>query len=226
MTLPKDTTIRSYVTKEWEPVIVKKDVLSIEVSSLSREMDEKFNAGSLGLNEPASAGGFGYVVGDSGTIDIHYAGKIKAAGLTTGLLAQNIQESLKPYLKEPLVRVRILSRRITVMGEVSAPKIIYMQNEPMTIVDAIVSSGDLKETADRQRIMVIRDSSDVKLVKHLNMEKHDFIASEWFYVQPNDIVYVMPKGEKQNKEERLRTLQTTLSLAATALSLIVILARF
>ena len=93
----------------------------------------------------------------------------------------------------------------------------------MTLVDALVNAGDLKETADRAKVMVIRDSNDVKQVKHLNLESHEVVASPWFYMQPNDIVYVMPRTDKIDKEERKRNIQTTASLIISGLSLLTIL---
>ena len=64
---------------------------------------------------------------------------------------------------------------------------------------------------------------DVKQVKHLNLESHEVVASPWFYMQPNDIVYVMPRTDKIDKEERKRNIQTTASLIISGLSLLTIL---
>lgn len=223
MSLPKDTSIRSYVDVNMNILIRKHDILAIEVSSLNREMDERFNAAATAGTDAYMGQRRGYQVNDSGFISVHYAGQVRAAGYTAKELAKVLQDSLAPYMKEPLVQVQFLNHRVTVMGEVGNPKVVSMSGDPMTLLEAIVGSGDMKENADKSNIMVIRDSSDVKLVRHVNLEKHDVIASPWFYMQPNDIVYVMPKSAKADKEERKRTLQTTLSLAASAMSLLIII---
>ena len=223
MTLPKDTSIRAFVNPGYDPVIALSDVLSVSVSSLNRDLDDRFNAASSATVGEGVSQRTGYFLDKDGNIELHYLGKVKAAGLSTGALAKKIQDDLSPFLKEPIVRVQFLNHRVTVMGEVSSPKVLYMNGSSMTLVDALVNAGDLKETADRAKVMVIRDSNDVKQVKHLNLESHEVVASPWFYMQPNDIVYVMPRTDKIDKEERKRNIQTTASLIISGLSLLTIL---
>ena len=71
--------------------------------------------------------------------------------------------------------------------------------------------------------MIIREEKDTKTIKHLNLEDHSIFSSPWYYIQPNDIVYVLPDAEKYAKEEKRRKFQTNLSLAASLVSLAVII---
>ena len=108
------------------------------------------------------------------------------------------------------------------MGEVATPKVIYMNMEEMTLLDAIVNCGDLKENAVANDVLIIRDSLSHKIVKHINLEDHSFFSSPWYYVKPDDIVYVKKNTVETDKEEKRRTLQTTISLIASMTSLLVI----
>ena len=100
---------------------------------------------------------------------------------------------------------------------------LFIPDEQLTLLDALVLSGDLKEKANKTDIMIIRESGTEKKIKHINLEDHSFLSSPWYYMQPNDIVYVMADKGVSEKEERRRTLQTTLSLVASGVSLIVII---
>ncbi len=223
--LPKDTTISGFVSTNYESKIQKKDVLGITISSLNSEMDDKFNGAASASpgNINSSQSSRGYLVNEDGNILLHYLGNIKAEGLTRNELKLYIQKALLPFMKEPIASVQYLNRKVTVLGEVTRPQVLYMQEEQMSLLDVIVSSGDLKEKANRTDVMIIREEGTEKKIKHINLEDHSFLSSPWYYVQSNDIVYVMPDKGKSDKDERRRTLQTTLSLVASGVSLIVII---
>lgn len=225
-TLTKDTTLQGFITDNYESRIQKKDVLSIIVSSLNKEMDEAFNGASSEINEtiaPSTRSSTGYNVDDKGNIVLHLLGSVHVEGLTRNELKQKLQKDLLPYMKEPLIGIQYLNHKVTVVGLVERPQVIYMPGEQMPLVDVLVSSGDLKENAKRNDIMIIRENGNEKQVKHLNLEDHSLFTSSWYYVQSNDIVYVMPDKNKADKEERRRTLQTTLALVASGLSLLIII---
>ncbi len=195
------------------------------MSSLSADMDDRFNAaatatsGNLNISIPPK----GYLVDDKGNILMHHLGEIQVAGLTRKLLKEKLQSDLQPFMKEPIVSVQYLNRKVTLFGELGNPQVLFLPDERITLIDAIVSSGDFKEKANKTDILVIRENGLERKIKHINLEDHSFISSPWYYVQPNDIVYVMPDKGKTDKEERKRTLQTTLSLVASGVSLVLII---
>lgn len=224
-TLSRDTTITGLVTPGFESKIQKKDVLAITVSSLSSDLDLKFNAasstvfngsGSL-LSTP------GYQVNEEGKITLHYIGDVQAEGLTCKELKEKLQKDLLPFLREPVVSVQYLNRKVTILGEVQRPQVLNLADERISLIDALVVSGDLKEKANRKDIMIIRDSSSVKKIKHINLEDHSVFSSPWYYLQANDIVYVAADKTNIDKDEKRRSLQTTLSLIASGVSMIVII---
>ncbi len=224
-TLSKDTTIAGLVTPGFESKIQKKDVLGITVSSLSSELDIKFNAASTAVFNGSGSllSTPGYQVNEQGKITLHFIGDVKAEGLTCIELKEKLQKDLLAYLREPVVNVQYLNRKITILGEVQRPQVINLADERISLIDALVVSGDLKEKANRKDIMIIRDSSSVKKIKHINLEDHSVFSSPWYYLQANDIVYVMTDKSDVDKDERRRTLQTTLSLIASGVSMIVII---
>ncbi|CAN5895752.1 polysaccharide biosynthesis/export family protein [soil metagenome] len=215
-TLQKDTTLSGMVNKDLESKIVKGDNLGIIISSLSKEEDLLFNS------VPGSAGS-AFLVDQDGNILLHKLGTVKAAGYTRKEFSAVLQKSLIPYLKDPIVSVQYLNHKITVMGEVERPQVINMVDEQLSVIDAIVISGDVKQNARRDNILVIREEDNQKKVKILNLEDHSIFSSPWYYLQPNDIVYVVPDEAKRQRDERRSRFQTNFAIASAAISLLVII---
>jgi polysaccharide export outer membrane protein len=213
----KDTTIKNFVTSDFESKIVKGDKLGIEVTSLSPEEDKLFNQAA----SATTSGGF--LVRQDGTVLLHRLGYTPVEGLTRKELALKLQTDLLPYMKDPIVNVNYLNHKVTVLGEIAKPQVIPMTEEPMNIIDVLVQSGDVTPNAKRDNIMIIRGEGNDKKVKHINLEDHSIFTSPWYYVQPNDIVYVFPDTKKALKEENRKKIQTTLSLVASGISLVIII---
>jgi len=179
-----------------------------------------FNAGP-GITTTGGAAIF--AVDQDGNITLHKLGVIKAAGNTRKELAAIIQKDLMPYLKDPVVTVQYLNHKVTVMGEVERPQVINMADEQISVIDAIVTSGDVKQNARRDNILIIREEGNQKKVKILNLEDHSIFSSPWYYLQPNDIVYVVPDEAKRQREERRARFQSNFAIASASISLLVIL---
>jgi polysaccharide export outer membrane protein len=219
-TLQKDTTISGLVSKDLESKIVAGDNLGINISSLSKEEDAFYNNGA-GMS--TITGGAIFPVDQQGNILIHKLGFVKASGFTRKELAAYLQKNLQPYLKDPVVTVQYLNHKVTVMGEVERPQVINMSEEQLSIIDALVISGDVKQTARRDNILVIREEGNQKKVKILNFEDHSIFSSPWYYLQPNDIVYVLPDDAKRLRDERRTRFQTNFAIVSGTISLLIII---
>ena len=219
--LVNDTAISSITPPQKQFIISKGDILGINVSSLNTELDSKFNSSQKSMSSinPQPDNAEGIIVDNSGDIVLHFLGKLHVEGLTSTALKEKLENDLIAYLKDPIVTVKILNRKVTVFGEVGSPKILVMNNESMTLLDALVLSGDINENANIKDIMIIRDSSAVKTVKHINLKDHSIFDSPWYYLQYNDIVYVNRDYKRVDKSESRKNLQTTLSVIVSLVSL-------
>ena len=217
-TLQKDTTLSNVVNKDLELKIRKSDILAIQVTSLSKEEDAL-------LNSAAAAGttSAGYTVDSSGNILFHRLGLIHVEGMTRRELKDKLLKDLAPYLKDAVVNVTFVNHKITVLGEVNAPKIITLEEDQMTVLDALVSAGDIIKNSKRDNVLIIRDKQDgTKKVKHINLENHSIFSSPWYYLQANDIVYVPPDEKLIKKLQRKADFQQNLSLVLTGISLVLL----
>lgn len=210
-----------------EPVIQKKDIISITVSSLSNEATVIFNAPNLPItpnaastpNMPQTAG---YLVGDDGTIKFPVLGNIPAAGLTQKQLENNITQQLidKKLLFDPIVSSRFLNFRVTVLGEVNHPGVITVPSEQISILEAIGQAGDLTIYGLRNNVMLIRQEGPDKIIKRLDLNSSKLLQSPYYFLKSNDVIYVEPGVAKAANNSLF---QQRLPVILSGLSLIIIL---
>ena len=208
-----------------EPIIQKKDILSIAVSSLSKEAAVLFNLPNIPVtlstatNTPQTAG---YLVSQDGTIKFPVLGDIPAAGLTQKQLENNISQLLidKKLLFDPIVTARFLNFRVTVLGDVARPGVVYVPSEQISILEAIGDAGDLTIYGLRNNIILIRQEGDNKLVKRLNLNSSKILQSPYYFLKSNDVIYVEPGKAKVSSTS---VTQQRLPIALSALSLILII---
>jgi len=160
----------------------------------------KFNLGQtsniLGPTVASSATtGVTYTVNENGEISMPEIGKIKIAGLTTAQAADLIKLKLKDLLKEPVVFVSFKQFRFSVIGEVRTPG-THLFEDRMNILEALGASGDVTDYANRSNILVIRETKGQRSFGRLNLHDREVFKSPFFYLKPNDVIYVEPLKEK------------------------------
>ena len=159
-----------------QPIIHKNDLLSIYVTSLNADASMIFNAPSIPSTTTSTANGsmsqnVGYLVNEEGNIRFPVLGNMKVEGLTVKQLNDNILDSLtnKKLLVDPLVTIRFLNFRVTVLGEVSRPTVITVPNEKISVLEAIGLAGDLTIYGKRDNVLLIREEEGKKIVRRINL---------------------------------------------------------
>jgi polysaccharide biosynthesis/export protein len=199
----KDTTFYSG-DNEGQSLIAPNDILSISISSLNAEASAIFNplnnnnARSTTVTGSSSEAG-GYLVNADGTLQLPVLGNIKAAGLTKKQLKDNITNLIlsKKLLVGPLVEIRFLNYEVTVIGEVARPTVITVPSEKISMLKAIGLAGDLTIFGKRENVLLIREENGNKKTRHIDLTSRNFFNSPYYYLQPNDVVYVEPNKNKK-----------------------------
>lgn len=186
------------ITEEYEFRIKVDDRLDVIVSSKEPELLVPFSnsikLGSTG-DERKNDMSSGLLVDKDGIIDLPILGKMQAAGLTRRELAEAITQKLinGEYIKNPTVIVRFKGAKILVLGEVKSPGIQLVENERITILEALGMAGDLLPTARRENILVVREENGERRSYKVDLTSGgDVFTSPVYYLQQNDIVYVEP----------------------------------
>ena len=97
---------------------------------------------------------------------------------------------------DPIVNIRFLNYRVTVLGEVKNPTVVSVPSEKVSLLEAIGLAGDLTIYAQRDNVLVIREEGEQKIVKRLDLSSNDLFTSPFYYLKTNDIIYVQPNKAK------------------------------
>lgn len=203
------------------------DILSITVHTLNSLTPEDVSpfggqsSSAVGAQAPS-----GYLVDKNGYIDFPMIGHIKMAGLSTPEAKEAITQGLQQNFKNPVVNIRFLNFKFTIFGEVQAPGTYSLANEKITILEAIGTSGDLTTYANRTNLLIIRELDGKREYGRIDLHSRQLFLSPYFYLRPNDVIYVEPLKEKVNTvTDRVSKVLPWVSVGTTLLNLIIILTR-
>jgi polysaccharide biosynthesis/export protein len=215
--------------------IKPKDLLTITVNTFDGEVSVPFNllfpAGYYTNHNTASESALQrYLVDNDGTIDFPVLGRLNVVGKTKSELENLLKEKLKPYLKEdPVVNVRMVNYKISVMGEVNRPSTYTVTNEKVNVLEALAMAGDLTIYGKRDNVKLIRESDlGVRDIFTLDLTDPNLINSPYFYLQQNDVVYVEPNRTKKRSSHyssMTGQILTGVSVAASVASLVITILR-
>ena len=215
----------------YSPLIQPGDVLNIQVNSLNPGATVMFNpylvtATGNGGSQAGSAvpAAVGYLVSPAGVVEIPLLGSVSVTGLSLEQAGGIIRDKLKTYLKEPTVNVQNQSFRISVLGEVARPSLYTIPNNKITLIEALSLAGDATIFGRRDNVMVIRESQGKKQFARINLTRRDVFRSPYYYLHPNDVVYVEPGKARVTSTDRIFQI---LPIVLSAISIIaIIITRF
>lgn len=174
------------------------DELIIIVSAIDSEAARPFNLMAVSYSEDVRYASVGrerlqsYIIDPEGNIDFPVLGKVKIAGLNREQATDLFVNKLKDYIKEPIVNIRTLNYKITVLGEVARPGTYTATNERITLIEALGMAGDLTIYGERENVLVIQDYDGKKTFTRVNLKSKDLFDSPAYYLSQNDVVYVEP----------------------------------
>jgi len=217
---PSKETITNY-----DPITIQpEDILGISVSSQNVEASAVFNYNLntvSGLSQTTSNNPVvGYLVNDSGNIQVPYIGTMKVVGLTLSQIQQSLQKQLLDYLKQPVVNIRLINFKVAVMGDVLRPGVYPVDKQRISITEALTMAGDLNITALRSNIVLIRETNGTREYIPIDLTSKKLFNSPYFYMKSNDFLYVQPG---KNKFASVDNSYRNISIVLSALSIIVIL---
>ena len=180
----RDKDYKSYVDEEY--TLKPQDEINIRMFTTDADASKLFNGGA----QSNGANMVSYKIYDDGTIDLPYLKKVKVEGMTIRECSNFLTEKLKDYTSPDLfVKVTMARKVYYVIGESGKGEKPFYKDK-LNIFEALAQCGDLTTQADRKRIKIIRNVDGEEKIIKFDIRSKDILDSEYYYIKPNDIIYV------------------------------------
>lgn len=215
------------IETSFEPIIEPNDILYVTVSSKDEEVVKPFKRtiGSEGVSTNSNIQLQGYLVDAEGNIRFPVLGTILVMGKTRGVVEKELKTKLSEYITDVVVDVRIINFKVTVIGEVRSPGVFRIQDERVTLPEAIALAGDFTEDGNRKEVTVIREEDGVRKVSKIDYTTAELFSTPYLFLKQNDIVYVEPSLKGVRKSGFIPDVPALLSFVTIVLSTVILLTR-
>ncbi|MBR8535216.1 polysaccharide biosynthesis/export family protein [Carboxylicivirga sediminis] len=174
------------------------DYLFINVSTPDPKISEFFNQNASNSgNMQRNQNFFYYQIDDSMNIDFPYVGLINLDGCNVKMGKAKVQDALKPFLKEYNLTFRLASNTFTALGEFRNQGVQTMQREQITIFEAVAQAGGITPFGKQRKLQLVRQMPEGPVTYEIDLTDKNIINSEYYYIYPNDMLYVRPMKAKQ-----------------------------
>ena len=203
------------------------DALIISVTALDPEAALPYNLASAPFATPNSeyvptASSYQYYTVDAeGNIAFPVLGKLHVAGKTQSEVINMIQDMLKEQIVNPLVTMRFLNAKITVLGEVDLPGSYPLNNGRMTILEALGAAGDLTPYGRRDNILITRENNGQLEFARLDLTSDEIFTSPYFYLQQNDVIVVEPNQARSTSNQTIGLWLSMIGTVSSAATVVV-----
>lgn len=219
-------TIPNNLTEIQKPYRVQiDDILNIRIKVLDQDNVQIFNPiGDANLNASSAERAYfdGFTVDIHGNVRIPVLGELNVLGFTTKEIEEKIKKKLlDEQFKETsniFITVKLAGLRFTVNGEIGSPGTITLFKERVNIFEAIANAGEIPLTGNRKDVLIIRQYPQGQKIHHLDLTDVNVMRSQYYYIQPNDLIYIKPL--KQKSIGTGETAISSISAIATILSLV------
>ena len=139
----------------------------------------------------------GILVDSQGYISLPLIHRIKIAGYTQSDAARMLEEKYKKYLTDPSLNIEVMNKRAYILGEVKKAGVIRLENETMSVIQAVATAGGLTDSAQRDQVFVItHDGNNTMRMRRIDLTSFTVLQASNLLIKPNDIIYVQPNKWK------------------------------
>lgn len=212
------------------PTLQADDILKITVSTLDPSAAIPYNKTTAKTTSAANLELMrleGYEVSKDLKIQFPQLGTLSVKNLTSTQLASTIKQRLESegHLINPVVNVRLINAKFTVLGEVTRPGTYNFTESKLTLLQAIGLAGDLTINGKRKNIKLIREINQKRIVSHIDLTSSDWMTSSSYYIYSNDVIIVDPNAPKVKSAGFVGSVGTAATVVSVLLSTIILLTR-
>ena len=222
------TDIPTAIEQDYQIRIKPLDRLTVTINSKDPELAAPFNAASsynslngLSTYSSSSNGNLQILTVDKeGKIQLPIIGEIDCDGLTRNELAKKIENTIREngMVHDPIVIIQFADVKFSVLGEVARPGQFSITKDRISLFDALAMAGDLTIYGQRENVALIREENGMRTVHYFDLKNPDILASPYFYLQQDDVVYVTPNKYKAQAGEINQNRSFYISLVSVAVS--------
>ena len=163
-----------------------------------------------------------YTLDEEGCIELPLTGKINLKNLTVDEAKDTLQREINRFINQTTVIVKLSNFNLTVLGEVNRPGMYKVYQSQINLFEAISMAGNMTNFAKNSEVKIIRQTDNGSEIITVDMGQADILSSDYYYLKPNDIIYVEPLPIKQWGFTTFpySTVLSVLSLGFTAVTLI------
>ena len=227
------TDIPTAIEQDYQIRIKPLDRLTVTINSKDPELAAPFNAASSynslnGLSSYSSSSNGNLqilTVDKEGKIQLPIIGEIDCDGLTRNELAKKIENTIREngMVHDPIVIIQFADVKFSVLGEVARPGQFSITKDRISLFDALAMAGDLTIYGQRENVALIREENGMRTVHYFDLKNPDILASPYFYLQQDDVVYVTPNKYKAQAGEINQNRSFYISLVSVAVSVATLL---
>ena len=163
-----------------------------------------------------------YTVDENGYISFPQLGELDVAGKTVLKVQDELQERIQVYIENTSVYVKLVDRTITIIGEVNSPGVKVIFKNQLTIFEALATAGDLNDWGNRRDVKIFRNADSGTEVVSIDLTDPELLSSEYYYIYPNDVIYVPPESRVFGFKTLDFSSIFTMSLAIVTTALLII----
>ena len=201
------------------------DILSINIFTINNEAYPYLSAPNEQLgSDNRSAYEKGIIVNEKGEVKLPLAGIVNINGLTISEATGAIEQKFKEFIEDPIVTIKKLNFKITILGEVNKPGSYLILNEKVTLPEALGLAGDLTQFGDKENLRVVRVENGHRSDFIINLTNAKSLSASSYYLHPDDIIYVAPLRRRafQNISPSVTVFTSLLTTAVVVLTFIIV----
>lgn len=185
--------VNTYTNVRPEKKIQPFDNLYINVSSIDEKTANIFSRDTRNLQMVDL---ISYTVDQSGNINFPFVGEIFIKNLTLEEAQEKIEREVGQYLSNISITVKFVNNRVAVLGEVRRPGEYAFSRDQITIFQALSFAGDFTDYGNKKSVVLVREVQNQINYYYLDLSNKEVVASEYYYVIPNDVIIVHPIKQK------------------------------
>lgn len=223
-----DSTIVNTNFERNAPKLQEGDILAISVTADDIRATQPFNQisvyqeGTLQNTNPFIPT---YTIDNNGEIDFPKLGKIRLAGKTRTEAIEFLKREVSRFIINPGISIGIRNFRVTVLGEVARPGSFLIDNDRISLLEALGMAGDLTINGVRKNVLVVRENNGKKEEFRIDLTKRESLNSPVYYLMQNDVVYVEPNGARIQSSKYTQNTSIFVSIASVVITVISVLTR-